>query len=77
MVTAEDCGTEEGLLMTPLIEGGDVVEALGERVLGRVVARDVMNPLSQDEVLAEVGTLLDEVWVNKLESMGVDEVLVR
>jgi DNA-directed RNA polymerase subunit beta' len=77
VVTAEDCGTEEGLLMTPLIEGGDVVEALGERVLGRVVARDVMNPLSQDEVLAEVGTLLDEVWVNKLESMGVDEVLVR
>ncbi|WP_300521983.1 DNA-directed RNA polymerase subunit beta' [Alcanivorax sp.] len=77
VVTAEDCGTEEGLLMTPLIEGGDVVEALGERVLGRVVARDVMNPLNQDEVLAEVGTLLDEVWVNKLESMGVDEVLVR
>ena len=77
VVTEDDCGTEEGLLMAPLIEGGDVVEGLGERVLGRVVARDVMNPLQQDEVLAEAGTLLDEVWVNKLESMGVDEVLVR
>ncbi len=51
-----DCGTEEGLLMTPLIEGGDVVEPLRERVLGRVVARDVMNPLNQDEVAVEAGT---------------------
>ena len=59
VVTEDDCGTEEGLLMAPLIEGGDVVEGLGERVLGRVVARDVMNPLQQDEVLAEAGPLLD------------------
>ena len=77
VVNEDDCGTEEGLLMTPLIEGGDVVEPLRERVLGRVVARDVMNPLNQDEVAVEAGTLLDEVWVEKLESMGVDEVLVR
>ncbi|EKF72861.1 DNA-directed RNA polymerase subunit beta' [Alcanivorax hongdengensis A-11-3] len=77
VVNEEDCGTEDGLLMTPLIEGGDVVEPLRERVLGRVVARDVMNPLNQDEVAVEAGTLLDEVWVEQLESMGVDEVLVR
>tara|TARA_R110001606_G_scaffold393472_1_gene563436 strand:- start:3741 stop:7943 length:4203 start_codon:yes stop_codon:yes gene_type:complete len=72
-----DCGTENGLLTTPLIEGGDVVEPLRERVLGRVVARDVMNPLNKDEVAVEAGTLLDEVWVERLETMGVDEVFVR
>ncbi|ARB47123.1 DNA-directed RNA polymerase subunit beta' [Alloalcanivorax xenomutans] len=77
VITEEDCGTEQGLIMTPLIEGGDVVEPLRERVLGRVVARDVMNPLNQDEVAVEAGTLLDEVWVDKLEAMGVDEVKVR
>ncbi|MGH8494316.1 MAG: DNA-directed RNA polymerase subunit beta' [Moraxellaceae bacterium] len=71
-----DCGTTKGLLMTPLIEGGDVVEALRDRVLGRVVVRDVYNP-GTEEVLAPVGTLLDEKWVDKLELAGVDEVVVR
>ena len=77
VITEDDCGTEHGLVMTPLIEGGDVVEPLRERVLGRVVVRDVMNPLNQDEVVVEAGTLLDEIWVEKLEDMGVDEVVVR
>ncbi|MBL7249762.1 DNA-directed RNA polymerase subunit beta' [Alloalcanivorax sp. C16-2] len=77
VITEIDCGTEQGLLMTPLIEGGDVVEPLRERVLGRVVVRDVMNPLNADEVAVEAGTLLDEVWVDRLETMGVDEVIVR
>ena len=77
VITENDCGTEQGLLMTPLIEGGDVVEPLRERVLGRVVVRDVMNPLKPEEVAVEEGTLLDEVWVDRLEAMGVDEVIVR
>ncbi|AJD46984.1 DNA-directed RNA polymerase subunit beta' [Isoalcanivorax pacificus W11-5] len=76
VVTEPDCGTEEGVLMTPLIEGGDVVEPLRERVLGRVAARDVIKP-GTDEVLAPAGTLLDENWVDVLEVSGVDEVLVR
>src|SRR5690606_19413852 len=76
VITDPDCGTEEGLLMTPLIEGGDVVEPLRERVLGRVVARDLVKP-GTDEVLVEAGTLLDEVLVDKLESMAVDEIMVR
>ncbi|MDI1300517.1 MAG: DNA-directed RNA polymerase subunit beta' [bacterium] len=71
-----DCGTTNGLLMTPLIEGGDVVEPLRERVLGRVVVRDVVRP-GTDEVMAPVGTLLDEKWMGKLELAGVDEVMVR
>ena len=77
VVTDLDCGTEQGLTMTPLIEGGDVVEPLRERVLGRVVARDVMNPSNPDEVAVEAGTLLDEILVDQLESMGIDEIVVR
>jgi len=76
VVTDVDCGTESGLRVTPIVEGGDVVEGLGERVLGRVVATDVMKP-GADEVLAPAGTLLDEKWVQRLEQNGVDEVNVR
>ncbi|GLQ30669.1 DNA-directed RNA polymerase subunit beta' [Litoribrevibacter albus] len=76
VVTEHDCGTEEGLIMTPLIEGGDVVLPLGDRVLGRVVARDVLQPGS-DDVAIEKGTLIDERWVKRLEHIGVDEIIVR
>ncbi|WP_043082328.1 DNA-directed RNA polymerase subunit beta' [Pseudomonas aeruginosa] len=76
VVTEIDCGTEHGLLMSPHIEGGDVVEPLGERVLGRVIARDVFKPGS-DEVIVPAGTLIDEKWVDFLEVMSVDEVVVR
>lgn len=77
VVTEEDCKTREGLLMKPLIEGGDIVEPLGERVLGRVVAREVLMPGSDSEVAVPEGTLLDELWISKLEAMGVDEILCR
>jgi len=76
VVLEQDCGTEEGLMMTPLIEGGDVVEPLRERILGRVVGADICRP-GTDEVICERGTLLDEKWVDRLEEMGVDQVLVR
>ena len=76
VVTEVDCGTEDGLMMAPLIEGGDVVEPLRERVLGRVVAQDVLVP-GTDTVLAPIGTLLDEHWVDRLEAMSVDQVKVR
>ena len=75
VVTLDDCGTENGLLMKPIIEGGDVVEALGDRVLGRVTAIDVKN--HKGEVVIPKKTLLDEEWVSKLEELGVDEILVR
>ncbi len=75
VVTLDDCGTENGLLMKPIIEGGDVVEALGDRVLGRVTAIDVKN--HKGEVVIPKKTLLDEEWVSKLETLGVDEILVR
>ena len=75
VIKEQDCGTEEGLTMTPIIQGGDIIAALGERVLGRVVARDVVN--ADGETLIEAGTLIDERLVEKLETNGIDEVLVR
>ena len=77
VITEVDCGTTQGLSMTPIVEGGDVVEGLGERVLGRVVALDVLRPGSDGDVLVEAGTLLDEKLVRELELAGVDQVQVR
>ena len=77
VVTEEDCGTDEGLLMTPHIEGGDVVVPLGDRVLGRVTARDAFTPTDKDNAVVSAGTLLDEKTVETLERAGVDEVWVR
>ncbi|MEX2366806.1 MAG: DNA-directed RNA polymerase subunit beta', partial [Pseudohongiellaceae bacterium] len=70
-----DCGTEQGLTLTPIIEGGDIIAPLSERVLGRVVARDVIN--SDNKTVVEAGVLLDERLVDTLESNGIDEILVR
>ncbi|GGI93194.1 DNA-directed RNA polymerase subunit beta' [Shewanella gelidii] len=76
VVIEDDCGTYKGLVMKPLIEGGDVVEPLRERVLGRVVAEDVYYPGTED-VFVPRNTLLDEAWCDKLEENSVDEVIVR
>ncbi|TVP75906.1 DNA-directed RNA polymerase subunit beta', partial [Thioalkalivibrio sp.] len=76
VVTETDCGTQQGLLMKPIIEGGDVVEPLRDRVLGRTAAQDVLRP-GGDEVLVEAGELLDEARVDLLDANGVDEVWVR
>ena len=76
VVTEEDCGTENGVTITPVIEGGDIIETLGARVLGRTVARDVLKPGS-DEIAVTAGTLIDESWVVRLEEFGIDEILVR
>jgi DNA-directed RNA polymerase subunit beta' len=76
VVIKVDCGTKEGLLKQPLIEGGDVVETLSERVLGRTVATDVLIPGS-NEVLVPAGTLLDEQLVDLLEENSIDQILAR
>jgi len=77
VVSEDDCGTDAGLVMRPVIEGGDVIEALGDRILGRTVAQDVVKPGEGDEILAPAGTLIDERWVELLDSNGIDEVVVR
>ncbi|MBO6566176.1 MAG: DNA-directed RNA polymerase subunit beta', partial [Pseudomonadales bacterium] len=75
VITETDCGTDAGMLMTAVIEGGDVVEGLGSRVLGRVVLEDVVG--SDGEVIVEKGTMIDEKLVEEIESSGVDEIMVR
>ncbi len=76
VVLEDDCGTDDGLQMHPIIEGGDVVEPLRERILGRVTSRDVCRPTT-DDVICEAGTLLDEKMVDLIETEGVDHVYVR
>ena len=76
VVIEDDCGTRDGFPMKALIEGGEVIEPLRERILGRVCAEDVVNPDTQETVI-EAGSLLDEDAVDLIESLGVDEVKVR
>ena len=76
VITDIDCGTDQGLFTTAIIEGGDVVQALGDRVLGRIVAQDVLAADGKN-VLIPAGTMLDEAWVEELEELGVDEMIVR
>ncbi|MBR0568060.1 DNA-directed RNA polymerase subunit beta' [Azoarcus sp. L1K30] len=76
VVIEDDCGTREGFSMKALIEGGEVIEPLRDRILGRVCVDDIVNPDTQETVI-EAGALLDEDAVDLVESLGVDEVKVR
>ena len=80
VITEIDCGTPNGLTIQPMIEGGDVVVPLSERLLGRVIAADVIAPKTGD-VLIPAGTMIDETWVDRLDNedkySSIDEVLVR
>jgi DNA-directed RNA polymerase subunit beta' len=76
VVTEQDCGTHGGYLMRAIVEGGEVIESLRDRVLGRTAAEDVLHPENRG-VLATAGTMLDEDLIDELELAGVDEVKVR
>jgi len=76
VIREDDCGTENGRAMKALVEGGEVIEALRERILGRVAASDVVNP-ETSETLYEANTLFDEDMVDNIEALGIDEVRVR
>ena len=76
VVVEDDCGTTDGFLQKALIEGGEVVEPLRERILGRTAAEDVVNP-NTGEILVEYGELLAEELVDELVGLGIDEVKVR
>ncbi len=71
-----DCGTTQGAVMKALIEGGEVVESLRERILGRVCTTDVINP-ENGQVISPANTLLDEDIVDVIEAAGLDEIKVR
>ncbi|MES2771523.1 MAG: DNA-directed RNA polymerase subunit beta', partial [Pseudomonadota bacterium] len=76
VVVENDCGTENGVTMKALIEGGEVIEALRERILGRVTIADVIDP-ETDETVIDLGTLIDEDLCDLIDQLGVDEVKVR
>jgi DNA-directed RNA polymerase subunit beta' len=76
VVTEVDCETRQGVSMSPLVEGGDIVEPLRERVLGRVLAEAVLVP-GTDKVAFDAGTMLDEATVQELEDLSIDQVMVR
>ncbi|HLU19203.1 MAG TPA: DNA-directed RNA polymerase subunit beta', partial [Pusillimonas sp.] len=76
VITEVDCGTTHGYTMKALVEGGEVIEPLRDRILGRVTATDIINPDTQETAVA-AGTLLDEDLVEYIDQLGVDEVKIR
>ncbi|RLJ38231.1 DNA-directed RNA polymerase subunit beta' [Acidovorax sp. 106] len=76
VVTEEDCGTSNGSLMRAIVEGGEVIESLRDRILGRTAAEDVLHPENRS-VLIPAGTMLEEDLIEEIEAVGVDEVKVR
>ncbi|OGB72901.1 MAG: DNA-directed RNA polymerase subunit beta' [Burkholderiales bacterium RIFOXYC12_FULL_65_23] len=76
VVIENDCGTVNGTLMRAIVEGGEVIESLRERILGRTTAEEVLNPENQ-QLLFPAGQMLDEDAIDLIEATGVDEVRVR
>jgi DNA-directed RNA polymerase subunit beta' len=76
VVTEQDCGTHGGYLMRAIVEGGETIESLRDRILGRTAADDILHPENRS-VLAAAGAMLDEDLIEELEAAGVDEVKVR
>ncbi|MEX2131177.1 MAG: DNA-directed RNA polymerase subunit beta', partial [Pseudohongiellaceae bacterium] len=76
VITEHDCGTKQGLIMSPIIEGGDIIAPLGDRVLGRVLAKEAVDDAT-GEVIVEADVLINERMVERLETSGIDQVYVR
>ncbi len=76
VINEEDCGTEKGIVLRPLIQGGDIVERLNERALGRITSLDVCSPTT-GEVIIPIDTLINEDWAEKIEELGLYEMNVR
>jgi DNA-directed RNA polymerase subunit beta' len=76
IVSEVDCGTAEGLEITALIEGGEEIESLSNRILGRVAAEDVRDPISND-ILVQRNQQIDEELAEKISAAGIDMVLIR
>ena len=76
VLVENDCGSDQGLLMKPVVEGSEIKQNLGDRVLGRVVAQDVKSVDGKD-VLVPGGTMIDEEWVEKLDELGVQQMWIR
>ncbi|HUL18021.1 MAG TPA: DNA-directed RNA polymerase subunit beta', partial [Steroidobacteraceae bacterium] len=76
IITEEDCGTTRGLTMRAVVDGGEVIAPLSDRILGRTAALDVVDPLN-GELIARAGELIDEAVVERIDRSGIDSVLIR
>jgi DNA-directed RNA polymerase subunit beta' len=76
VVRKEDCGTTDGIEIGPLVEGGEIIEPIGERILGRVALDDIRDPLTGD-VLVEAGAEITEERVRVVEDAGLEKVMIR
>ncbi len=76
IITEEDCGSEKGITLKPVIDGSDVIVNLSERLLGRTSVEDIVDPLT-GEIIVKSGQLMDETLSEKVETAGIDSVLVR
>ncbi len=76
VVTEQDCGTERGIIVRPVVDGGNVIVSIGERILGRTILEDIVHPES-GEVLVHAGKLIDENDVDVVEKAGVEQVKIR
>lgn len=77
VITETDCGTEHGIIVRPVVDSGQVIATIGERILGRTAAEDILNPENTNEILVEKGKLIDENDVEKVEKAGVEQVKIR
>ena len=77
IITEDDCGTLDGIEMTPLVEGGEVIEGLGDRVLGRVALEDIRDPFTNERVLIKANEMIDEDKVVQIEDGGLERVKIR
>lgn len=76
IITLHDCSATDGITVSALVEGGEIIEALGDRILGRVALEDIEDPMTGD-VLVKANAAIDEALVEKIENSGVDKVLIR
>ncbi len=76
IIMEEDCGTLDGINISSLIEGGEVIEPLGDRILGRTALEDIVDPVT-DEVLVEDNQSIDEALVQKIEDAGIEKIKIR
>ena len=76
IICEEDCGTTNGLTVSPVIEGGEVIASLAERILGRSAARDIVNPLN-GEVIVKAAQMIQEAEVEAIDAAGIETVVIR
>ena len=77
VITETDCGTERGIIVRPVVESGQVIATIGERILGRTAAEDIINPENSEDILVKKGELIDESAVERVEKAGVEQVKIR